>query len=218
MRPAHERARALRSHHLFPKVSHRLPTSIFRETIQQMEKDRDLMKSDLKKQRDDADQWQAQTEKNAEYITVMEEKVYRSNKISLELLKQLKDAETEIQNLQDYIVELKQRMAVYIPQQNDALDKTLAEFINNFPDRSQLRICFLRESEGVYQFGSRRVNIKVEQGLLKVRVGGGYLSIEEFLEQYTPQELEKQNRKDSIKRFNQSTAIQQALEAHAAQT
>tara|TARA_B110000285_G_C15010323_1_gene556061 strand:- start:503 stop:616 length:114 start_codon:yes stop_codon:yes gene_type:complete len=37
----------------------------------------------------------------------MEEKVYKSNKISLELLKQLKDAEIEIATLQQYIVDLK---------------------------------------------------------------------------------------------------------------
>jgi hypothetical protein len=37
----------------------------------------------------------------------MEEKVYKSNKISLELLKQLKDAELEISALQQYIVDLK---------------------------------------------------------------------------------------------------------------
>ena len=33
---------------------------------------------------------------NNEYVIQMEEKVYKSNKISLELLKQLKDAEIEI--------------------------------------------------------------------------------------------------------------------------
>jgi hypothetical protein len=49
----------------------------------------------------------------------MEEKVYKSNKISLELLKQLKDAEVEIATLQQYIVDLKQRIAVYIPIKDD---------------------------------------------------------------------------------------------------
>jgi len=35
-----------------------------------------------------------------DYIINMEEKVYKSNKISLELLRQLKDAELEISSLQ----------------------------------------------------------------------------------------------------------------------
>ena len=45
----------------------------------------------------------------------MEEKIYKSNKISLELLKQLKDAEVEIDCLKEYIIDLKTRVAVYIP-------------------------------------------------------------------------------------------------------
>ena len=36
---------------------------------------------------------------STDYVIKMEEKVYKSNKISLELLKQLKDAEVEISTL-----------------------------------------------------------------------------------------------------------------------
>ena len=42
---------------------------------------------------------EAEMEQATEYIIGMEEKVYKSNKISLELLKQLKDAEVEISSL-----------------------------------------------------------------------------------------------------------------------
>ena len=52
----------------------------------------------------------------------MEEKVYKSNKISLELLKQLKDAEVEIETLKQYIVDLKQRISIYIPMKFDKID------------------------------------------------------------------------------------------------
>jgi hypothetical protein len=58
----------------------------------------------------------------------------------------------------------------------------LAEFINNYPDRNKLKIMFMRESEGVYEFGSKRINVRVEKGHIKIRVGGGYLSIDEFLD------------------------------------
>ena len=49
----------------------------------------------------------------------MEEKVYKSNKISLELLKQLKDSEIEIDCLKQYIVDLKSRIAIYLPAKDD---------------------------------------------------------------------------------------------------
>jgi uncharacterized protein YlxW (UPF0749 family) len=80
----------------------------------------------------------------------LEEKVYKANKTSLELLKQLKEAEREIETLKQYIIDLKQRIAVYIPVKEDSIDKKLAEFINNYPERAKLKIMFMRESEGVY--------------------------------------------------------------------
>jgi hypothetical protein len=84
---------------------------------------------------------------------------------------------------------------VYLPAKDDQVDKKLAEYINNYPDRNKLKIMFLRESPGVYQYGTRKVNLKLEaSGQLKVRVGGGYLSIDEFLDQYTSVELEKLER------------------------
>jgi hypothetical protein len=106
---------------------------------------------------------------------------------------------------------LKQRIAVYIPVKADSTDKKLAEFINNYPERSKLKIMFMRESEGVYQFGTKRVAVKVEKDNIKIRVGGGFLSIDEFLDQYTPVELEKLERKDPLKRFSEKVAIQKTI-------
>ena len=118
----------------------------------------------------------------ADYIVDLEDKTYKANKTSLELLKNLKDSETEIETLKAYIVDLKSRMVVYIPVKNDPIDNKLAEFINNYPDRNRLKIMFLRESEGVYQFGSKRVAVRVEKDKINIRVGGGYLAIDEFLD------------------------------------
>ena len=117
----------------------------------------------------------------------------------------------EIQTLKQYIIDLKSRIAVYIPVKGDPVDKRLAEYINNFPDRQKLKIMFMRESDGVYQFGTKRVSVKVEKDKINIRVGGGYLSIDEFLDQYTPVELEKLERKDPLKRFNEKIAVQKTL-------
>ena len=70
---------------------------------------------------------------------------------------------------------------------------------------------FMRETEGVYQFGTKRVAVKVEKDNIKIRVGGGYLSIDEFLDQYTPVELEKLERKDPLRRFSEKVAIQKTI-------
>jgi len=87
----------------------------------------------------------------------------------------------------------------------------LAEYINNFPERQKLKILFMRESEGVYQFGTKKVSVRVDMERINIRVGGGYLSIDEFLDQYTPVELQKLERKDPMRRFNERVAIQKTL-------
>ena len=75
---------------------------------------------------------------------------------------------------------------MYIPVRDDELDKRLADYINNHPQPKRLRMLFIREQAGIYLFGSRRVNIKNDSnGLLKVRVGGGWASIDDFLDLYT---------------------------------
>ena len=74
-------------------------------------------------------------------------------------------------------------------------------------DKSKLKIMFMRESEGVYQFGSRRVMVKVKRGKIRIKVGGGYLAIDEFMDQYTPVELEALGRKDPLKRFAEKVAV-----------
>lgn len=71
------------------------------------------------------------------------------------------------------------------------MDETLADYINNYPDKSKLKVMFIRINPGIYQFGSKKIFIGVEQGRITIRVGGGYMIIDEFLEQYTTIELEK---------------------------
>ncbi len=76
--------------------------------------------------------------------------------------------------------------AIYIAHKNDKVDLVLGNFLNRYPERKKMNIMFLRESEGVYQFGQRRVYIKVEKGdKILVRVGGGFMNIQDFITQYT---------------------------------
>lgn len=144
----------------------------------------------------------------SDYLIEQDEKVLKANKTSLELLDHLKDAELEIETLKDYIVELKHRIAVYIPVDNDNVDSRLAEYINNYPQRNRLKVMFMRESSGIYQFGTRKVYVKVEQDKIIIRVGGGFLTIDEFLDIYTPLEIEKLERKSPLKKFSEKVAVQ----------
>jgi hypothetical protein len=81
--------------------------------------------------------------------------------------------------------------------------------LNKYPEREKMKIMFLRESEGVYQFGQKRVYIKIEKGdKIMVRVGGGFMHINEFINQYTLAEVDRVERKDALSRFAAKTSIQ----------
>ena len=76
--------------------------------------------------------------------------MFDANKRSLETLKMMRNAEVENVNLKNYIIELKAKLVVYIPIEEDPIDQRVADYINNYPDRSKLKVMFLRESSGVY--------------------------------------------------------------------
>ena len=68
---------------------------------------------------------------------------------------------------------------IYHGIKHDYLDNQLSKYLNTYPERSKLKIMFLRESTGVYYFGQKRVFIKIERGnQIMVRVGGGYIAID----------------------------------------
>lgn len=72
----------------------------------------------------------------------------------------------------------------------DLIDEMLANFLNiaNCP------IPIRRLGEGFYMFGTRKIYAKIINGKLVIRVGGGYMVIEKFIETYAEQEIEKLKR------------------------
>ena len=134
---------------------------------------------------------QVELETAGDYLLDSEEKVNKANNMALDLLTKLKEADEEIEALKNYIMFLKSKAAQYVPVKGDYIDETLADYINNFHDKSALKVMFVRINPGIYQFGSKKICVGVEQGKINVRVGGGYMIIDEFLEQYTTVELEK---------------------------
>ena len=114
----------------------------------------------------------------------------------------IKNAESKINDLLKTNKVLEDKLQIYIPKKYDKVDMALALSLNTFTERDKMKIMFLRESEGVYQFGQKRVYIKIEHGDQPfIRVGGGYMHVREFIDQYTQGELDKIERKNVIKRF-----------------
>ena len=65
----------------------------------------------------------------------------------------------------------------------------MAVYMNNFT----LDVPIQRLGDGNYMFGSRKIYAKIMNDKLVVRVGGGYMLIDEFLNTYGHQEIDKIN-------------------------
>ena len=63
----------------------------------------------------------------------------------------------------------------------------VAEYVNNHINREKLETMFKRVtgSPGVYYFGTKKIQISKHREMLKVRVGGGYMDLDEFVNKYT---------------------------------
>lgn len=120
---------------------------------------------------------QKELETAGDYLLEQEEKTNKANKTALDLLNKLKEADEEIEQLKQYIILLRSQMHQYVPVKGDAVDEALADYINTAPDKSSMQVMFVRMNPGVYQFGSKKICIKVEQGKIHIRVGGGYMHI-----------------------------------------
>lgn len=89
----------------------------------------------------------------------------------------------------------------YRAAKGDPIDEKLAEVLNGLQPHERPRFEFVRENPGVYTFGTRRIYLRLENGRLIVRVGGGYMTIYEFIEVYDRLETDKQQNRASLSRL-----------------
>ncbi|CAI2359474.1 unnamed protein product [Moneuplotes crassus] len=73
----------------------------------------------------------------------------------------------------------------------DDVDAMLAQYINI----AGCPVPIKRLGGGYYMFGTKKIYAKILNGQLVVRVGGGYMNIEEFIKCYADQELIKVNKR-----------------------
>jgi len=68
----------------------------------------------------------------------------------------------------------------YNAVKGDRTDEVMAMYMNNF----ELDVPMMRQGEGNYLFGSRKIYAKIMNEKLVIRVGGGFMLIDEFLPTY----------------------------------
>ncbi len=75
----------------------------------------------------------------------------------------------------------------YIPVKGDPVDEMMAKYLNE----CEYYVPVKRQAEGQYMYGSKKIFAKIMNGKLIIRVGGGYMLIDEFLKNYAEIEREK---------------------------
>lgn len=75
----------------------------------------------------------------------------------------------------------------YIPVKGDPIDEMMAKYLNECPYYVPVK----RLGDGQYMYGSKKIFAKIMNGKLIIRVGGGYMLIDEFLKNYAEQEKDK---------------------------
>ena len=85
------------------------------------------------------------------------------------------------------------------PNKNFNLKKgdMLDELLGNYVNETGCPVPIKRLGNGFYMFGSRKIFAKVLNGRLVIRVGGGYMVIEEFISSYAEGELRKAKHKEA---------------------
>ena len=94
----------------------------------------------------------------------LEGKNYELSKNLNNAIQQVKAKEEEQVLLNTYVNAIKTRTHLYFPIPDDVIDVKLAQHLNNIPDPQGLSALFLRESSGIYHFGTKRVIVKIENG------------------------------------------------------
>jgi len=155
----------------------------------------------LNKQRQKLTEEVARSQK---YLFSTCKELLEKNKVTIEQAKLIKTLEGQIQSLQEalnnasqenkklqsQITELKKNGEVMeLPpvKKDDEIDLKLREIMI----KTKVPIKFIRIGEGLYIFGSKRVHVKILNSKLVIRIGGGYMYVEEFIKLYAQQELAK---------------------------
>ena len=131
------------------------------------------------------------------------------NRANAEQAKQIKDLEQQVQTLEGSLsnaFEDIKRLHLELEDLKKANEEPVEEVIDLPPARkddevdqklreimikTKVPIKFIRVGEGLYIFGSKRVHVKILNGKLVIRIGGGYMYVEEFIKLYAHQELVK---------------------------
>lgn len=99
----------------------------------------------------------------------------------------LKEKDRIIDLLNKRIKDKQQQTPVYQAPKGDVLDQMLNHYLN----QANCPVPIRKLGNGFYLFGTKKIFAKILNGKLVIRVGGGYMIIEEFIATYADAEMAK---------------------------
>lgn len=108
-----------------------------------------------------------------------------------------KALEEKYSEMRKEVFKIKQ-IKLYKPVKGDVVDEMFAGHLN----KAKLEIEVQRISASNYMFGTKKILAKIINDRLVIRVGGGYMNAEEFIEQHGKIEMMKMMKMEESKREN----------------
>jgi hypothetical protein len=118
------------------------------------------------------------------------------------------DKDCQLYMLRHIARDAQMQRQLYVPVKSDPIDVCMAEYINN--RKTPLQIPLIREDQGVYNFYTRTIKVKIENNRVIVRLGGGFQGIDEFVNNNTQAELDKLEER---RKFGCAEAVKKLIES-----
>jgi hypothetical protein len=93
---------------------------------------------------------------------------------------------------------------------DDVVDKMLEDFV----EKHSVKVPINRIDQSKYLFGTKVISAQIINGVLMVRVGGGFMNIEEFVDKHSTKEILSLKLKMTKERKKLPKVTQELLEKH----
>lgn len=154
------------------------------EQLKQQYKD---LKLEIKRLEKRADQLTHLLKQKEDELDQLEEMLRDRDNVIEELERQIAERTANPQAEPKPIPKPVPKKLIYRPIKGDLVDELIAKYINDM----QCPLPVKRLGDGYYLFGTKKIFAKIMNGKLVIRVGGGYMSIEEFIATYGDFEVQK---------------------------
>jgi shikimate kinase len=154
--------------------------------LEQHKQEYKALKTEIKRLHKRAEQLRTQLKQKEDELDQLQEILHDRDNVIEELERQIQDKQPSEQPVKPAPVQ-EPRKGYYRPLKGDLVDELIAKYINGMSCPLPVK----RLGDGFYMFGTKKIFAKIMNGKLVIRVGGGFMSIEEFITTYADFEVTK---------------------------